>query len=478
MGKIIGLRTLKTAIAIFFCLLFYILLKCFELIPGVPEDFAYSWYNPFFAGIATAYSMHASKEASLQQAKNRCVASVIGGVVGILLITLYELCGGTWPTLQTISFRDWSFLIAYFLIPMTSIVVVKIAIAIHQQSAVFVAILTLLSVTVNPNVRVDHWQWLFGLNRILSTIIGVLIALGVNWMRLPRRHHNRQLLFCMGVDGMLSNEKDRFKGFSRYKLNHLTSLGMNVTLFTTRTPATFMDLLTDVSVSHPIVCMSGAALYDAKEKTYLESLPFSLDLSRRLRAEFSKMKITPFVNIIQNDVLYIYLNHVDNEGERRYMESKKNAAYCSFVFEDAPEAEVLYFLLVEPKSETPDILKHLALFENEIFIQVFDCFDFGENLEELQYIKVYRKEVEQLNILHQYCRKHQLEIVGMTTDKNSNHLLNESKIAVTVASAEEEVKKRCQKVLKSTSYDELFKEVQRIYYQKLDKSSKTTKNMI
>ena len=60
----IGLRIGKTAIAVFLCLTLYVVLKTIEYIPGVPENFAFNWYNPFFAGIAAAYSIHPSKKAS------------------------------------------------------------------------------------------------------------------------------------------------------------------------------------------------------------------------------------------------------------------------------------------------------------------------------------------------------------------------------------------------------------------------------
>ncbi len=258
--KRIGLRTIKTAICVFFCLLFFILLKLFEFIPGVPKNFAFSWYNPFFAGIATAYSVHTSKSASLNQAKNRCVASIIGGCIGILLITFYELCGGKWPNLQAVSLETFNFVLPYLLISFCTILVVVTGVALHQHQAVFVAILTFLSVTVNPNINVGYWQWQFGTNRILSTIVGVLIALGVNLFRLPHRYKNKNLLFCVGIDGMLLKDSDRFKGFIPYKLNYLNRIGANVTLFTTRTPTTFMPILEDVKITHPVVCMSGAAL--------------------------------------------------------------------------------------------------------------------------------------------------------------------------------------------------------------------------
>ncbi len=467
----IGLRTIKTAISVFFCLLFYILLKCFELIPGVPDDFAFSWYNPFFAGIATAYSVHASKNASIRQAKNRCVASLIGGITGIILITIYELCGGVWPNLASVNLKTFNYILPYLLISFGTIIVVIVGIVIHQQPAIFVAILTFLSVTVNPNINVGQWQWQFGTNRILSTIIGVLIALSVNLFHLPHRHKNRQLLFCVGIDGMLLSDGDRIKGFMQYKLNYLHQIKANVTLFTTRTPTTFMPLLQDVKISHPIVCMSGAALYDAEAKRYLAYEAIEADIANRVREILKENGSTPFINRIENDVLFTYCASLDNLGEQNYAESKRNASYCCYLQEEAPASDVLYFLLVENEkkaNELVDLLKNDEELSEKILIQVYDIFEPNQD-QCLKYIKIYSKKIEKLEILNRYVESKHLSLIGLTTTKLANHLLMDSSYAITIRSAADEVKQQSDFIIPSDNPDDLFKMVQKIYYKNLSK---------
>lgn len=474
MRKIIGLRTIKTAVAILLCLVFYLLLKSFEYIPGCPKNFAYTWYNPFFAGIATAYSVHASKESSLTQAKNRCVASIIGGCIGISLITFYELCGGVWPNLSTISFESLNFILPYLLISMFSMVVVVVGVALKQQQAVFVSILTFLSVTVNPNVNVSNWEWQFGVNRILSTMIGVLIALGVNLFHLPHLSRNKDLLFCVGIEGIIHKDSDRIRGFMRYKMNHLASLGVNVTMFTTRTPTTFMPLLIDVKVNHPVICMSGAALYDTQKLKYLATEPIPREKAKQIAEILKSNHITPFVNMIEEDVLFTYCEHIDNLGEKIYADSKKNASYCNYIHAVAPDKDVLYFLVVEHKDKSDEVIQAIqnSSVGADVTIQVYDNFETGDVLTGLQYIKIYSKKIEQLNVLHQYCLEHELKTVGLTTSALANHLLANSDISVTISSAEESVKKTCTHVLRTDSYDALFKAVHRIYHSNLSKRSK------
>ncbi len=472
--KKIGLRTIKTAISVFGCLLVFIILKCFELIPLVPEDFAFTWYNPFFAGIATAFSVHASKSASLNQAKIRCVASLIGGIIGILLITLYELCGGKWPNLAAVDLKTLNFVLPYLLISLCTIVVIVVGVALKQQQAVFVSILTFLSVTVNPNINVGQWQWQFGTNRILSTIVGVLIALGVNLFRFPHRFKNKNLLFCVCIDGMLLKEEDRFKGFMQYKMNYLHRIHANVTLFTTRTPTTFMPLLEDVQIEHPVLCMSGAALYDPKTCTYLSTEKMSIDVAEELKTIFKSAHISPFINLIKNDVLFTYNESLNNEGEKIYAESKRNAGYCCYVSGPAPKEEVLYFLIVEKEEVIRPVLEQIKQNEvlaSQVSILIYDVFETNQ-AQDLKYIKIYSKKIENLSSIKAYAQQNQFEIVGLTSSTLSNHLLKNAKYAITIDTNKEEIKSQCNKIIDHNHPNELFKEVNKIYHYNLAKYGK------
>ena len=138
----VGLRIIKTALAVFMCLTLYVLLKTIEYIPGVPENFAFTWYNPFFAGIAAAYSIHPSKKASLRQAKNRCVASLIGGIIGILLVSIYTVFGGVWPNVSAIKLEEFNFLLPYLLISICIVLVIETGVVFKQKDAIFASFFT------------------------------------------------------------------------------------------------------------------------------------------------------------------------------------------------------------------------------------------------------------------------------------------------------------------------------------------------
>ena len=142
-------------------------------------------------------------------------------------------------------------------------------------------------------------------------MLGVIIALGVNMFRLPRLYKNKNLLFCVGIDGMLNGDNDRFKGYINYKMNDLYSKGANLTLFTTRTPTTFMPLLDDINVNRPVICMSGAALYDPKTLKYLALEKIDKDVAVKVKKLLNEHNISPFINTVEQDLLFVHNEEIN-----------------------------------------------------------------------------------------------------------------------------------------------------------------------
>ncbi|MGM9970409.1 MAG: HAD hydrolase family protein [Anaeroplasma sp.] len=468
--KRIGMRTIKTLISIFICLMIFIILKGVCIVCHADKDYAFYWYNPFFAAIATAYSIYPNIKKSIEQAKNRCVASLIGGFVGILLVLAFETILGFinhdfnshyWPTLTSpIS----ELIIPYVLVAICSIFVVVIGVKLNKQPAIFVSILTFLSITVNANAVIANeiGEIGFGLNRIMSTIIGVLVALLVNSFRIPRRYKNKDLLFAVGIDGVLYNDLDRIKGYMNYKINSLNSEGINTTLFTARTPVNFMYLLDDVEVSHPIVCMSGAAMYDAKNFKYtaIETIPY--EYAKELDDYLENINVTPFKAYIIEDVLNLYCESIDNDGERFYMNGKKNAPFCNFhLGKNEEKRDPIYYLVIENDEVAEKILDNINNSNlNQIFYaQVFDVFDKTVMVEGLKYVKIFSKKILELNILKDYCLKNNLRLVGLSSSNLADHLLLNSEISISNYSSNN-------KIIKVKDFDHMLKKATSIYHDK------------
>ena len=481
----IGMRTIKTAISICIGLLIYIIFKLLDskiLINGVSlysrkTGFRFSdFYSPFFAGIAAAYSLYPSKKQSIAQAKNRVVASLLGGIAGIVLTITYGIIGKitkndffTWPNLGD-TYKVYQYIVPYILITLFIIVVITVGNLINKKSAIFVGILTFISVTINPmgmivnryNQSYDFLgEAVFGFNRILSTVVGVTIALCVNFFKLPHKTKNKNLLFMVGIEGMLKDDDEAIKGYINYKLNNVVDESINVSLFTTRVPSTFMNILDTVKINHPVVCMSGAALYDTQKHKYLylEEIPY--DLSKEIDSFLDDMNINPFKNYVVDDLLYTYIKKFDNDGMKAFYNEKKNAMYSNMILGyDKDNHKLLHYMICVENSKIDEVLEKLntASFKDKILIQVYDAF--MKNMKGFKYLKIYSREVLKLNVMKKYCDENGLKVVGLTTSTMADHLLENSDIRLSCADS------KVENTIHIDSYDELFKNISSLYYKK------------
>ena len=122
----------------------------------------------------------------------------------------------------------------------------------------YITCVVFLSVTVAHGIDVSIYE--FALNRILDTLIGIVVSLGVNAFHMPKEK-NSNVLFISGLDGTLIDGCGKISSYSKVKLNQMLSRGAFFTIATSRTPATVRNIMEGVEISLPIIVMNGAALY-------------------------------------------------------------------------------------------------------------------------------------------------------------------------------------------------------------------------
>jgi len=473
----IGKRTIKTAIAVLLALLVKVVLMLAIDIP-TGQSWSKIIYTPFFGGIAAAYSMHSNMNASRNQAKIRTMGSIVGGLYGMVILIICQ------TILHDSLIISWGiilyYVLEYLIVAVAIIPMIHLTVVTKKTYATWIACLTYLSVTVSirndfddqlqnifsSNEMINSYviAVVFALNRILSTIVGVCLSLVVNHFKMPHKTKNQDILFCIGVEGMLASDKDRLVGYANYQLNHMVDVGAQCTLFTTRVPRTFMHLFGGVKITQPIVCMSGAALYDAQKLTYLGVENIPMDVAKHVDEVLEACNVTPFKNYIFDDVLNVYCEKIDNLGEELMAKKMKNEGYGNYFKGKCPyEINPLFYLMIEEKDRIPMIIDNLnnAGLKDKILLQVYDYFDEdSENVKELAYVKIYSKEVEKLNLLKQYAEKNDFRIAGLTTSELSNHLLDNSEIKVTSACYDDS------NAIRIDSYEDMFRNISHIYYGK------------
>lgn len=500
-NKGIGMRAVKTSIAVLICIAIYLLIVVVLHAFGVTTDSLTSnntdfsgvkftgWkaafklateaYTPFFACIATAYSLSSTRKSSIKLANTRILASLIGGLFGVLLVFLYisitnqdwafqfvsatgNPTGGIYAAKDGVDFKD-SYILTYIgpmiLTAAATLVTIWVCKLIKKPEAVFASVLTLTAVMTSLGTN----PIVYGFNRIFSTIIGVLVALGVNLFRLPHRTKNQDILFTIDIEGVVREDESTLTGYMNYKINDMVDRGANVTLFTTRIPRTFMHLFGSVEINNPIVCMSGAALYDPKKLTYLAVETIPADKAKLLDVELDKLGVSPFKNYIIDDCLTVFNSDISNLGEKLMADKMKNGGYGNFFIGENPnkDMDVLFYMMIERKEKIEAIKKALADsgLDEYVVLQYYDYFDENSKVvPELVYVKLYSKKILELNVLKNYVQEKKLRVAGLTTNVMANHLLDNADIKITSVESNDE------NVIKMNSYDDIFARMSKIYY--------------
>ena len=147
----IGMRIVKSAVAVFLCFLID------RLRGGVP----------FYSAIAAILCMQPDVTGSLKVGLNRVVGTLIGGVCGMLTLSLFVRF-----------LPDPDSLLRYAVLSLSIIPLIYITVLLRQNSAAYITCVVYLSITVAHGV--DLVPYAFALNRVLDTLIGIAVSLGVN----------------------------------------------------------------------------------------------------------------------------------------------------------------------------------------------------------------------------------------------------------------------------------------------------------
>ncbi|MCE1253782.1 MAG: aromatic acid exporter family protein [Anaerolineae bacterium] len=149
MKTVIGMRIFKTALAVGFCVF---LSQIFRL------------EYPFYAAIAAIISLESSLTTSFKAGRNRLFGTLVGALVGLLFASIAPnnaiLCG------------------------LGIIVIISILNRFNWNSAISIAGIVFIAIMVNLN---GHNPFLYGMNRMIDTAIGIIVALMVNFLIFPRR---------------------------------------------------------------------------------------------------------------------------------------------------------------------------------------------------------------------------------------------------------------------------------------------------
>ena len=143
----VGMRNVKTALAIFVCLLLY------QFVPG----------NASYACIAALIAMQSTLEESWSQGRNRLLGTFIGGIFGAAFASLQIAARLPFWRIVAISA---GVTVLIFLLNL-----------IGKRGAIVMGCVTYLVIVLSP---AEGSVWLYSLWRAVDNAIGILVAIGIN----------------------------------------------------------------------------------------------------------------------------------------------------------------------------------------------------------------------------------------------------------------------------------------------------------
>ena len=321
----IGARIVKSSIAVGLCMTVYFIRTFLPVGNGIP----------FYGALAALWCIQPYTNTTKNNALQRSVGTLTGAVYGLLFLLLFRRLSLVIPELVYIS-------ASIFIIP-----VIYTTVVMNKRNASFFSCVVFLSIALTHSF--DDNPYLFVLNRVIDTFIGIIIGVIVNDFHLPVKRDDTTL-YISGIDDVLISQTSNY---SKVELNRLIRSGVKFTVSTTHTPAEVMAIMSDTELQLPLIVMDGAAIYDIKEKKYLEMAYLSKNVSAESERIISECGLHCFVNVMLDTTLLIYYGKFRNSAEKKQYENNRHSPYRNYIKseyrkKDADE-NILYITVLAEK---------------------------------------------------------------------------------------------------------------------------------
>lgn len=149
--KFIGMRVIKTVVAVYICFLISFLRK------GIP----------FYSAIAAILCMQSDYINSIKMGKSRIIGTFIGGIYGLLEILL----------IQYINIDLFGY-IHYLILSLFLIPIIYTNVFLKVRSSAYISCVVFFSITASVGRSIGPVN--FAVNRIIDTLIGILVSIFIN----------------------------------------------------------------------------------------------------------------------------------------------------------------------------------------------------------------------------------------------------------------------------------------------------------
>lgn len=366
----IGMRIIKSFLGVGLCFLIYIL-RGFH-------------GTPFYSALAVLWCIQSHTKDTKMHAVQRVIGTAVGAVYGMIFI----LC--------KLYIYDFGYgLIHYIILSAFIIPVIYTTVLMHKGNASYFACVVYLSIVVNH--LIDENPFVFVINRSLDTLIGIMLGLFVNSIHFHGKG-NKNILFVVDLDNSLNETHDNLTPYSRVTMQNLIGDGILLTIMTMKTPAAYLEALSDIRPLLPIIAMDGAILYDITENSYpyvyIISAVHAKKLEKRIRADNFQI----FTTVIIDDVLIIYYDDPHNNAAKDIYNKLHRSPYRNYLKKERPEIHpVVYFMLIDETNKIDGLYDSLLRegLVDELKIIKYE----SEDYPGYSYMKIYNKNASVENMI-------------------------------------------------------------------------------
>lgn len=367
----VGERMIKSALAVFFCLIIYMLRG--------GQD------SPFYATIAAVLCMQPDVGSLKETAKRRVFGTLLGAFFGIVAIYIQAYVLGSHQVLY------------YIFISLMIIVVIYTTLLFKKPAASYFSCVVFLSVTVVSRGGIS--PLIYVANRVIDTLVGIFVSIAVNKFHLPKKRHP-EILFVSGLDDTLLTGADKLTPYGKVELNRMIGEGANFTIATERTPAALLDAIKDIRIKLPVVAMSGAVLYDVKENHFVKVCSMSWEDVKRVTGFLNQEGFHYFSTVITDNVVLIYFDDFKNDAQRQNYASLRKSPYRNYINQPLREGqEVVYFMVLDTTERVKALYRRIR--DTGVFAGLRVVVKKAEEYPGHLYLRVYSREATKSNMINE-----------------------------------------------------------------------------
>lgn len=368
----VGMRIIKSAIAVSLCMIVNIIRGDDGMV--------------FYSQLAALWCIQMYRNNTFSNAMQRTIGTIVGALYGLLYILLY-------PQFTELAFS--SYVIEMLFIFISIVLVLYTTVLIRKNKASYFSCVVFLSIVVNHIGDLNPYSFVW--NRFLDTMIGILIGVCVNNIRICPKP-DRETLYVSGVDGIMVDKDNKISAFSKVELNRMIDDGLRFTISTMRTPASLLEPLSDINFKYPAIVMDGAALYDINKNQYVKEYVISATSSNELIELMKNNDIHPFINVIIDDTLLIYYQELKDEINRDLVRKLRVSPFRNYINREFPGDEnVVYFMILDKDSKIDEFYDKLLV---QDYDKKFKLLKYSsDDYKGYSYIKIYNKNASKENML-------------------------------------------------------------------------------